>query len=554
MSKSSNQENIPRLPKRLNNSDIFCTYLILKTDNYQKDFQWKNAPYLKRNFELYARNNEAFAQLCFQPNGITNILEFWKNIAINASPIVQQWERQNKKQLALHHLMSYLETSCYYATKKVSSISKIRSWEDYLSSAHIFIHNSDNLVKLLKSYDDSQALLDTYIQGILIKEIQNQQNIGKFSPWRMLVKTSEKLLREALQIYGHKEPYISQYIFARKHFKPVYNLNKVENPALRKSGDKWLEPDSEDFQAAANCYNAEKFLSSAPHEVSAGSNITGEQMQAWMKTCITALQNYEKPIVYPSEAIHKIPKKTQPQDSERCLDDSDPEEINLEAEESDAESNSQFEETQSAFHKELDRLKPDQHQILLLYYGAGLKQKQLEIKLGTSQSAISRRLLTIKNQLLKTLIQKSQPHEWVRNYVVEWLHKDFCAPRHSDLIEAALVQATKELGSEEQQILLLRYGQQVNEQNIATHLGISLFEVNAIIAVSHEKLQAYLIKELPHWEKQYVEEWLKEFYKSKILVVCETLNLSLEGEDTSQIIDRIVEECLQNLIVTEKGE
>lgn len=51
-----------------------------------------------------------------------------------------------------------------------------------------------------------------------------------------------------------------------------------------------------------------------------------------------------------------------------------------------------------------------------------------------------------------------------------------------------------------------------------------------------------------------MEDWLREFYESKILVICETLNLSLEGEDTSQIIDRIVEEYLQNLIVTEKGE
>lgn len=538
MSKSSNQENIPTLPKRLNNSDIFCTYLTLNTDNSRKYFQWNNALYLNRNFELYARNNEVFAQFCSQPNGITNILEFWKTIAIDPSPILQEWERQNSKQLALHHLMSYLETSCYYATKKVSSISKIRSWEDYLSSARIFIHNSDNLVKLLKSYDDSQALLDTYIQGILIKEIQNQQNIGKFSPWRMLGKTSEKLLREALQRSGHKEPYISQYIFARKHFQPVYNFNKVRNPLLRKSGDKWLEPDSEDFQAAANCYNAEKFLSSAPHEVSAGSNISTEQMQAWMKICISSIQEYDQI----------------KQDSERCLDDSQPEDINFEAEESDSESNSQFEETQSAFHKELDRFQPDQHQILLLYYGANLKQKQLKIKLGVSQSAICRRLLTIKNQLLKTLIQKSQPHEWVRNYVVEWLHKDFCAPRHSDLIEAALVQATKELGSEEQQILFLRYGEKVNEQNIATHFGISLFEVNAIIAVSQHKLQAHLIKELPHWEKECVEEWLKSFYHSKISAACRTLNLSLEMDDSHQIIDKIVEECLQNLIVTEKGE
>jgi hypothetical protein len=122
------------------------------------------------------------------------------------------------------------------------------------------------------------------------------------------------------------------------------------------------------------------------------------------------------------------------------------------------------------------------------------------------------------------------------------------------LCEAALVEAIKELHPSERQVLFLRYGEQVNEQNIASQLGISLLEVNAIMDTSKHKLEAYLIKELARWEKECMEVLLKEFYESKILVVCETLNLSLEGEDTSQIIDRIVAECLQNLTLTEKGE
>ena len=533
MSKSSNQENIPRLPKRPNNSDFFCTYLIWKTDHSQVIFQWQNSPYLKRNFDLYQRNDHEFAQFCSLPNGIIDILKFWKNIAIDASPIVQQWESQNRRQLALNHLTSYFDTSCYYATRQVLLISKAKSWEDYLSSARIVINNSDKLVKLLKSYDDSQAYLHTYIQQIMIREIQNQQNICQYSPWRLLIEKSEIQLREALQISGIQEPNLSQYLFARKCLKPVYSLNKVQNPALRKSGDKWLEPDSEDFQAAAHSYNAGKSLCSAPHEIFAGSNLSREQMQDWMKICITALQNYPKSL-----------ENIQEEDNEKLCDQSQPEDINLEAEESDLEANPRSKEIKVAFEKEFYRLKLDQQQILLLYYGAGLKQKQLEIKLGTSQSAISRRLHTIKKQLLKTLIQKSQPHEWVTNYVVEWLHKSFRAPRHSDLIEAALVQATKELSSENQQVLLMRYGEQVSEQNIATQLGISLLDVNTIIDQSQYKLETHLIKKLHDWEEKCVDEWLKSFCKSKILAICRTLNLYLEIEDDQQIIDRFVEEHL----------
>ncbi len=514
MSKSSNQENIPKLPKRLNNSDVFCTYFILNTGNYHEFFEWKNDTRLKRNFELYKKNNEVFAQFCSQPNDIY-ILEFWKNLVMDASPIVQKWERPDRKQLALGHVRSYLETSCYYAAREVWSKSKIRSWDDYLSSARIFIHNSDKIVKLLRSYDSSQASLDTYIKNILIKEIKNQENICKYSSWRLVVEQSEKQLREALERYEVPEANISQYIFGRKSFDRVYKLNKVQNPMLRRSGDKWLDPDSEDFQAAAESYNAEKFLSSTPHEVSAGSNISGEQMQAWMKTCIDALRKYENLTIYTSEDIDQRRTKNQPQDNDGCLDDSDPEDISLEAEESDSEVNTRFEETKSAFYKELDRLRLDQHQILLLYYGAGLNQKQIEIQLQVSQSAISRRLNKIKKKLLKTLIRKSQPDRWVRNYVVEWLHKSFQSPRNSELLEAALVEAVQEFDYSERQVLFLRYGdEQLNEQNIASQLGISLLEVNAIIDTSQYKLEAYLIKELSRWEKKYVEEWLQEFYKS----------------------------------------
>lgn len=517
MSKPSDQENLPILPERRDNLDIFCTYFTLNTESSRSFIKWRSDSRLKRNLELYEKNNEVFAQLCTQPNGIKHIVKFWKDIAIDASPTIQQWERLNRKQLALDHLKSYLEKSCYYATKKVSSISKAQSWEDYLSSARIFIDNSDNLVKLLKSYDYSQASLDTYIQQILIKEIKNQQDICKYSQWRLVVKKSEIQLREALERYGISEANISQYIFGRKCFEPVYRFNKVRNPMLRRSGDKWLDPDSEDFQAAAESYNAEKFLSSAPHEVSAGSNISGEQMQAWMNTCIDALRKYENLTIYSSEDIDQIRKKNKPQDSDGYSDDSDSEDISLDPEESDSEANPRFEETKSAFYKELDRLTLDQHEILLLYYGAGLNQKQIEIQLQVSQSAISRRLNTIKKKLLNTLIQKSQPDRWVRNYVIEWLHKSFQSPRNSELLEATLVEAVQELDYSERQVLFLRYGdEQVNEQNIATQLGISLLQVNAIIDTSQYKLEAYLIKELPRWEKKYVEQWLEEFYESKI--------------------------------------
>jgi len=544
-----NQEIIPRLPERRDNAENFFTYLILATRNGRPVIQWKNDAELKRNFELYQECNQTLSQLCSQPNQTQNIAEFWRQIAINQSLSVEEWEPENRKMLALKHLATYFEKACYYAAIEVSSKSKNCFWEEYLYCARVFICTYENFIKLLQSYNVFHpASLDTYIQQSLIKTIR--ASISKFSPWRLLTRESDKYLREALQRAGTLEPNISQFIFARKYFKQVYLFNKVNNPAIRQPGQKWPNADSEDFQAAAECYNAEKYLPSAPHEVSAGSTINEQQMQAWMKICIAALQNYPKSI-NPQYSIEAL----QEQGREGFLDKSQLENANIaKAKNSGTAVRELLNQTDSAFCKQLESLTPDQHTILLLYYGAGFKQKQLAIQLNLNQSSISRRLDAIKIQLLQAMVEMSQPHQWVANYVVEWLQKKFRAPLHSDLIQVALVQAIKEFELEEQEVLHLRYGQQVAEEKIATELGIDLLAVSAIISQAQQKLQANLIKVLNTWVKEYVETWLVKFYKAQISATGRTLNLSVAGKDTSQIIETIVQECLQTLMSCKKGE
>lgn len=546
-----NQESIPRLPERRDNTEHFFTYLMLTTRNSHPVIQWQNHAHLKRNFELYQERNQELLHLCSQPNQCKSLAEFWREIAINNSSDSEEWEPQNRKILALEHLASYFETECYHAARTVWSKSSDWPWDEYLCCARDFIYNFDNLFRLLRSYNLSlQTSLNTYIQQTLIKVIKSEAGVGKFSRWRLLANKSDIELQEALQRGGYQEPYISQFIFARKYFKKVYRFNKVNNPAIRKTGKKWPEPDSEDFQAAAECYNAEKYLPSAPHEVSAGSNISGEQMQAWMKICIAALQNYPKSI-NPQFSIEAL----QEQGREGLLDESQLENANIaEAENSGTAARELLNRTNSAFRKQLESLKPVQHKILLLYYGAGFNQTDVAKQLQVGQSGISRRLDTIKIKLLKTMVEMSQPHEWVANYVGGWLQRNYRAPLHSDLIQVALVQAIKKLESQEQEVLRLRYSEGLAAEKIACHLSIDLSEVNDIISQAQQKLQANLIKLLNSWVKEYVEKWLVKFYQAQILAACGTPNLPVGGEDISQTIDSLVQECLQTLMNCKKGE
>ena len=85
-------------------------------------------------------------------------------------------------------------------------------------------------------------------------------------------------------------------------------------------------------------------------------------------------------------------------------------------------------------------------------------------------------------------------------------------------------------------------------------MGIDLLAVSAIIFQAQQKLQENLIKVLNTWVKEYVEKWLGKFYQAQILAADQTLNLSVAGKDTSQIIETIVQECLQTLMSCKKGE
>lgn len=541
------QDSIPRLPDRLDNRDKFSMYLMLDTRNFGQVIQWKYNLPLQRNFALYEKNIESFSRLCRIPDQGKSLVQFWLNIALETTSDRQQdWEPENRKQLALEHLASYFEANCYHAARTIYINSIERPWEEFLCLARVSIYDLNNLLKILAGYEASQgASLETYVQEVVIKTVKSATAVNKFSRWRLLCKTSDKELKEALQTAGQREPDISRCLFARKYFKQVYLMNKVKNPT-RKAGQKWPDPDSEDFQAVAQCYNVEKSLAAAPHEVSAGSNINREQIQGWMEFCISALQNYPKSIIpsYSIEALQEVGhevKSEQPQPAVKI----EWQDV-VETEDSGEDRQKLASKTDLALRRHLQTLKPEQHKILLLYYGAGFTQKQVTVSLGITQGSISRRLDTIKIKLLKALAEMAQPNQWVAQYVSGWLEKDYQTPHHSDLIQAALVKAIKELEPEEREVLQLCYGQHLDEQKVAARLGMNQAEVTAKIRAAKHKLQDDLINRLNTWIKEYIDQWLTSLYQSLLYSSNKVLDTALKNQTEPDNFENILNECLRS--------
>lgn len=527
------QVDIPRLSQRPTNQDKFCTYGIFEAGIGGSRIVWKHRTHLIRNFELYQKKEPELSQLCGLADKEQEIALFWLEIATGRWKS-QIWEPVNRNQLALEHLAAYFETNCYYAAKEVFCQSQEYSWDDYFCMARVFVYDLDKLFNLLGNYKNSQGTLENYIQKALINTIKSEAQVRRFSHWRLLYKKGEGELKGALEKANFDSGEIACMLFARKYFRQVY-LIKVKNPN-RPKGQQWPEPDSQDFEAAAQCYNAEKMMPTAPHEVRAGVNVKGKDIEIWMRRCIQALQNYRK--------ISQV-----------SLDELEDTGITFAAFEKEEEPPVISEEKtptfpqlsqkiQTDFWQQLQSLKPEQHKLLLLKYGLGLTLQEMEKFLGVTQPSISRRRDTIRKKLLQTLTKISGADQWVKQYVDGWLVKQYRSPQHYDLIQAALVGAVKQLKLEEQQILQISYGQKITVKQIATSQGISLDEVQEKLQEAKQNLENQLIVTLNGWIKDYVDVWLERVYKDLVKKSCQKLNFSLESEIPTNKIEVILQETL----------
>jgi RNA polymerase sigma factor (sigma-70 family) len=318
-----------------------------------------------------------------------------------------------------------------------------------------------------------------------------------------LCKKSNKELKEALIRYGIFEPEVSRFLFARKYFRQVYQFNKIQNPATR-SGQRWIEPDSNDFQEAAQYYNAEKSLAIAPHQVAIAKDVTREQLHEWMEICITALRNYPQSIT-PSislEVISTVSYEIEPSFS-----------FYLEIENSIFEQKSLCQRTDEVLQQELLALNDNQKEILYLYYGLGWNQKQIAAKFAVTQGAIARRLQTIERRLINAVYSLKQPPQWVTEYVTTWLKYNYETPDRSDLIHAALVTAIQRLNAQSQNLLRLYYGQKLDTNAISKKLCLPLSIVKELLSQINYELESALLKELDLIVRKFLDVWLNKQYQ-----------------------------------------
>ncbi|NMG08477.1 sigma-70 family RNA polymerase sigma factor [Brasilonema sp. UFV-L1] len=536
--------SIPKLPSRQNPIDKFSMYMTVENHQGYLTIKWKTEPHLLSNIELYKSRHKKFASLVSQDENGRGLVQFWIDMAFNDKPPKEDWEPEKRVQKAWEHLSAYCEESCYRAAVQVWKDDTSKSWEEYIFLSRCLLYEATKFRQILAKYNSNDSSIDTYVTGVLIKNIKDEAAVAKFSKWRLLHKKSDKELKEALGRAGRYEPEISRFLLARKCFKQVYQMNKIQNPA-KITGQKWQEPDNVDFAEAANYYNGQILLPCTSHEVAVGGNITGEQLQTSMEVCIVALQNYPKSITphFSLEALVETGRQVASHESLEILEHNFL--TSSEVEDSIGEKGSIVKRTEPALLLQLFSLKVEQKEILLLYYGLGLNQKQIADRFKVTQGAIAHRMKTIEIKLLKTLYGLSQPPEWVSQYVAVWLDRNYETPVYTDLIHVALVEAVKKLQPQEQEVLRLVYGQKLQEQEIAKQLGITLPGSIDVLRKTKAKLEAALINSIDTMINNFLQLWLTKVAKSVVKSCCEKLGILQYQLADLPTINTVLEESLK---------
>ncbi|WP_287129993.1 sigma-70 family RNA polymerase sigma factor [Candidatus Cyanaurora vandensis] len=346
-------------PKRQDPTTQFCTFL----DIGRESWAWREEPRLRRNLAQY---------LSTAPPS----LEVW----------VSHWLGGWRKDiLARQHLIAYLQEPCYWAAWKTEqwvqrgaggSYDLAELFQIALLKTDIILHKyNPRLGSNLKGYA-FQAF-----KNCMRDEVQKQTVVALASDWSLLRQTSRELLTQALRHHGLPEATIHTYLLVWQIYRDCY-VPRQPQRVTRLTG-----PDPVLWQTISERYNREISPSAQPAELS-----------QWLLVAAQAIRNFRPR--FTSLDFH-APDQESLVDRLVAPGSSPFEQLQYATEQQ------YFVELAQVLRQALAQLPPAQRELLELYYGQGLGQKELARLLQKNQCTISRQLTQCRGQLVVALGQWS---------------------------------------------------------------------------------------------------------------------------------------------------
>lgn len=304
----------------------------------------------------------------------------------------KHWRTQPER-LAKGHLSAYLQEPGYWAAHK-TMLQVAKSNTTVADSFQLAMLHLD---KVLRGFNPDQgfrlkAYASTIFNNVIRETLRQRQEVDLCTDWGLLRKVSQKRLGEALAAAGLEANAIAGCCLAWTSFKTLYVSQQPTGTS------KLSEPDAVTWDAIAALYNRQR------DAVMPAGNAT--TIKTWLLSTATAIRRY----LYPSLTSLNTP--TPGQDTGEILDtlpNPDAESLftELVAQEDLQTRQNQQAQLQTLLVAAIAQMDPQMLQLLNLYYGQRLTQKQIAQQLSEKQYTISRKLSRARELLLKKLAQWS---------------------------------------------------------------------------------------------------------------------------------------------------
>lgn len=427
-----------------------------------------------------------------------------------------------------HHLIAYLEESCFRAAKeafrKLANIPHQYTEIDLLNIAREYVvwsckiaESDDKKAKLFERFDWRQRVyaLDKYvrefIQNKLRTTIEQEYGIQRRTDWGWLKKIEGQRARiDALELIGIKEQFRELYFLVWQSFDLVYSSNQKEG------SNRLSEPTLEQYQQMANYYNQKCKCLKAP-----GETLDCKGYKEKLQVCINAAKAKGAPIVKELKPIGEPDEPQAPGHTGVLID----EKFN--------------EELQNFTNSYLQKLDSESSIILELKNLNFTDQNIGDIK-NTHQTTITRKNKKIFISFSQELVEHIKQEKWlnletskakdsldktidrvknvVKNYLELYYHQKF------DLLLAKLYQDT--INDREKTI-----HQKFHESYEKELSEIEMRELERIQECLQKKLQEYVVEQfnIPKNKELivadtlsgYLKDWLERNSPQQIMLIAE---------------------------------
>lgn len=405
----------PTPPPRKDVTDKFVSVVAVKDNSKGRPCcKWELDRQLASHLELCQQRDPQLLRLCQNKDEI-GLVRYWLEL------LPKQPRPTQERRLIRNHLFAYLETPRYWAaSNRLNAYSNLdcpqETWASYMFIAGAVASDPNQILEAFQKYDGNrETRLEKFFQRVLERKIQEgyykESKTGKYSPWFELKRASKTKVKTGLQLLGlWEQEQIDRYLVARDCLFEVYS----------KTGERWLEPSSLQYQQAANFYN---------RHYPEGLRISWEMLAAWMADCISALQPFRTYSF--DEAIASPGQDLQTASEELAI-------INplcaIEEEEFAKMLKPLIASLNNILARTLANFEPTNRKILELRYGKKLSGAKIGKTVGLNQSNVSRRCDRCLRRLLeKTAEWIAQQHpgtdtkiiENLGSYIKEWLERHY---------------------------------------------------------------------------------------------------------------------------------